>query len=187
MNLKVFLLATCLMASLNLQAAPKKVSPYQAIYNQAIQAFNQQDYTSAFNLLKPLADKGDATAQNSLATLYEQGLGVEKNAAEAFKWYEKAAKQGVADAQFEVGFLYAEGVGVAQDYQQAFVWYHKAAKQGHAAAQNNLAMRYASGTGVKCNVKQAKKWFTRAAKQGHGSAIMALQNFEQVEKACKNK
>lgn len=182
MKLKYSLLIMGLAASLAVQAAPK-VSKNQAIYNQAIAAVNQKNYTQAFQLLKPLADKGDATAQNNIAVLYEEGLGVAQSDEQALKWYEKAAKKGLADAQFMTAFYYAEGRGTAQNYQQAFVWYQKAAKQGHADAQNNLAMRYASGTGVKRDLKKAQYWFGQAAKQGNSTAIRSLQELRALQQS----
>ncbi len=180
---KITILSMCVAASFSVQAAPKSSpSAHQAIYTQAVQAVQQQNHAKAFELLKPLAEKGDATAQNNIAVLYEEGLGVERNDAEALKWYTKAAQQGLADAQFMTAFFHASGRGTTQDYQQAFVWYQKAAKQGHADAQNNLAMRYATGMGVKRNIKLAKYWFKKAARAGNPSAAQALAELTQLEK-----
>lgn len=183
MILQRILWVTVCAAALGVQAAPKN-GKNQAIYSQAIEAVQQNNHAKAFALLKPLAIKGDATAQNNIAVLYEEGLGVAKNEAEAFQWYEKAAKQGLAEAQFMAGLYHAEGRGgLPQNYRQAFVWYQKAAKKGHAEAQNNLAMRYASGTGVKQNIAKAKYWFAQADRQGHHTASKALQALEELQKS----
>lgn len=47
-----------------------------------------------FQVQLSLAEKGDTRAQSYLDEMHEQGLGTEKNIAEAFKWYAKAAEQG---------------------------------------------------------------------------------------------
>ena len=58
------------------------------------------------------------------------GMGMERNAAEAAKWYAVAAEQGHAQAQFFLGLLYANGDGIPADAEQARVWFSRAAAQG---------------------------------------------------------
>src|ERR1019366_1623180 len=74
-------------------------------------AAQHQDYATALRLLRPLADRGDATAQFNLGVMYDAGQGVQQNYAEAIKWWHKAADQGYADAQYNIGMAYAEGQG----------------------------------------------------------------------------
>ena len=49
----------------------------------------------------------------------EFGDGVEKNYAEALKWWRKAAEQGDAEAQFNLGGMYQRGEGAEKDYAEA--------------------------------------------------------------------
>ncbi len=44
--------------------------------------------------------------------MYDEGLGVTQDYAEAMKWYRKAAEQGHAGAQHNLGFMYTEGQGI---------------------------------------------------------------------------
>lgn len=81
------------------------------------------------------AQKGDANYQNSLAGMYEKGLGVNKNMELAFRWYEKAALQGNAMAQLNMGRLYLAGVTVPRDTLQASYWLDMAAAQGVREAE----------------------------------------------------
>jgi len=81
------------------------------------------------------AQKGDANSQNSLAGMYEKGLGVKKDMDLAFRWYEKAALQGHAVAQLNMGRLYLAGVTVPRDALQASYWLDMAAAQGVREAQ----------------------------------------------------
>jgi TPR repeat protein len=45
------------------------------------------------------AEQGYAHAQFNLGWMYDEGVGVEKNKAEAVRWYTQAAERGDADAQ----------------------------------------------------------------------------------------
>jgi hypothetical protein len=65
--------------------------------------------------VKAKAEAGDAKSQVELGFRYKQGKGVEKDQAEAVKWYRKAAEQNFAEAQFSLGVCYAHGEGVAKD------------------------------------------------------------------------
>ena len=94
--------------------------------------------TGAASDVRPLAVKGDSTAQFQLGTLYYQGNGVKQDYSQAFLWYRRAAQQGNSDAQYSLGNMYLMGEGIKQDDYQARQWYEKAAEQGHEGAQHNL-------------------------------------------------
>lgn len=100
------------------------------------------------------------------ARAYEKGEGVEKNLAEAAKWYRKAADRGCSEAQFRLGYCYYHGQGVKQDYEQAVFWYRESAEQGNASAQNNLGLCYYHGDGVKEDREQAVFWYRKSADRG---------------------
>jgi TPR repeat protein len=116
------------------------------------------------------AEQGHAGAQFNLGLIYDRGLGVKQDSAQALEWFRKAAGQGNAGAQFNLGVMYARGVGVKQDSAQALDWYHKAAEQGHADAQFNLGLMYQRVLGVNEDQAQAVVWYLKAAKQGHADA-----------------
>ena len=50
------------------------------------------DKKKAFDLYKLAAEEGNIEAQKSLAFLYEQGEGIEKNLEQAIYWYKEAIK-----------------------------------------------------------------------------------------------
>jgi len=62
-----------------------------ADFNDAVKHLKQKEYTKAFNELQSLAEQGYVSAQFNLGLIYRDGLGIDKNTIEAFKWYEKAA------------------------------------------------------------------------------------------------
>jgi len=51
-------------------------------------------------------DKEHSMSQNNLATLYENGEGVEKNLEKAVYWYNKSTEKGNEIAQYNLGSCY---------------------------------------------------------------------------------
>jgi len=139
-------------------------------FEDAVTAYDLGDYSTAYRLMKPLAEKGQVTAQYNLGVMYFKGEGVQQNYAEAAKWYRKAAEQGYAKAQYDLGVMFQHGQGVRQNYDEAVKWYHRAAEQGYAPAQHNLGFSYYKGKGVHQNYAEAAKWYLKAAEQGYAKA-----------------
>jgi TPR repeat protein len=150
-------------------ATPVAAGPFE----DGLAAYERGDYATAFRLWRPLAEQGEAKAQNNLGVMYDKGLGAAQDYAEAVKWYRRAAEQGDAGAQHSLGFMYAKGHGVAQDYAEALKWYRRAAEQGNARAQHNLGGMYAKGHGVAQDNVQAHKWVNLAATKGDSDSVKA--------------
>ena len=110
-----------------------------ADYEKGLAAYEGGDFATALREWSPLAEQGNAYAQNNLGTLYANGWGAPQDYKTAAKWYTLAAEQGVVDAQNILGFFYLNGRGVAQNYETAVKWYTLAAEQGQTGAQFNLA------------------------------------------------
>lgn len=96
-------------------------------------ALHQRDYDMVYQLIKPLAERGDIHAQYRLALMYQLGEGVQEDQAEAIKWYQKAAEQGDTIAQYDLSFRYSKGEGVPQDYVLAYMWSNIAASRTPAS------------------------------------------------------
>jgi TPR repeat protein len=111
--------------------------PATADFAAGMRAANMRNFAAAAHEWRPLARDGDAKAQYHLGGLYEDGLGVERDPAEAARWYERAARQGHHPAQNALAILYAEGRGVARDPVRAYMWFDIAARGGNGFAANN--------------------------------------------------
>jgi TPR repeat protein len=85
-------------------------------YEDGVASLRTTQYAVALRLWQPLAEQGDARAQNQLGFLYLKGFGVNQDYAEAAKWFRLAADQGFAAAEFYLGVMYEDGLGVRQDY-----------------------------------------------------------------------
>jgi len=143
----------------------------------AAAAMKRREYGTALQLLRPLADQGDAEAQARLAAMLIAGQGVPQDYTEAAKWFRKAADQGSAIAQFGVAAMYIAGRGVPQDHAEAVRWLRRAADHGDTIAQCLLGHAYATGQGVPQDDVDAVKWPQKAADQGNavGQCLLGVK------------
>lgn len=98
-------------------------------------AISKGDYAQASTIFRALANKGDATAQFNLGSMYNNGQGTAKDFQEAIKWYRLAAAQGHAGAQSSLGYMYYGGQSVTQDYVRAHMWFSLATTKGSGIAK----------------------------------------------------
>jgi len=136
---------------------------------------------ATFRETSAAAERGEASAQNSLGEMYKRGRGVARDDAQAVTWFRKAADQGLAGGQYNLGVMYAGGRGVARDDAQAVSWFRKAADQGDVDAQTNLGTMYLTGRGVAQDDAEAATWYRKAADQGDAAALMALRQMAPSE------
>ena len=144
--------------------------------NNSFREARQIDWRAADKTIadcRSAADRGDGAAAYALGVMYEKGVGVPQNSAEAAKWYRKSADLGLASAQTNLGFMYADGRGVPQNRAEAIKWTRMAADQGYAAAQYNLGQMYCDHRGEPQDLVQAYMWFNLAAAQGLRQAAAA--------------
>jgi TPR repeat protein len=126
-------------------------------------AYQKGDYATALQIIRPLAEQGNAEAQRMLGAAFANGQGVPPDLVQAVIWYSEAADQGAPDAQSNLGAMYANGWGVPQDYAQAVVLYRQAGERGNAGAQSNLGLMYEHGQGVPQDYVSAHMWLDVAA------------------------
>ena len=70
-------------------------------FEDAVSAYGRGDYATAARLFRPLAEKSDTDAQVMLGVMYEQGRGVPRDYAQAYKWYNLAASRTSASEKEE--------------------------------------------------------------------------------------
>ncbi len=81
------------------------------------------------------ARSGNRKAMHNFAVAYVNGIGIEKNLAEASRWFRSAADLGFTDSQFNLAVLYERGIGVPTSLNEAYKWYFIAAVQGDTEAR----------------------------------------------------
>jgi uncharacterized protein len=123
-------------------------------------AYQKQDYKTAYKLFLPLAEQGLAEAQYNLGKMYANGQGVPQDYKEAVKWYRLSAEQGSAAAQFNLGLMYLNGQGVPQDYVSAHMWWNLSGVNGkkNAVKNRNLVEKKMSKTQIEKAQEMARNW-----------------------------
>ena len=101
----------------------------QLLYSAAPYGSDYLDHAEAIRRRARAA--ADGRAINNLGVAYENGLGVQRDFAEAAKWYREAAQEGDALAQANLGQLYFDGRGVPLDLLQAYKWFKLSFMQGN--------------------------------------------------------
>jgi TPR repeat protein len=74
-------------------AGPAVAGPYE----DGLAGYRRGDFAAALSSYRIAANQGHAKAQCKLGLMYEFGLGVGRDYAEAAKWFRKAAEQGDAE------------------------------------------------------------------------------------------
>ena len=92
------------------------VPSYSADFNKGLTAAQSGDFATALKEWKPLAEEGNAAAQNNLGLMYHNGWGVPQDYKEAARLYRLAAEQGDAKAQGNLGVMYELGNGIKKEY-----------------------------------------------------------------------
>jgi uncharacterized caspase-like protein len=159
------------------------LAPRQAIKTTAMDcqirggeyaAEDRGNYAAALKVWLPLATAGDKAAQTYVGEIYEKGLGVPPDYAQAASWYRKAAEQGYSRAQLNYGFLQEKGLGVSKNPSEALVWYRKASG-------------LSGGIALETHETQALRQEVLQSKRTEESLRQELeQTQQQLEKARRN-
>ena len=94
-QMRKLLLFACAIVALVLNGAAALAGPWE----DGMVAYNRGDYVPAMKLFRPLAQAGNARAQNVLGVMYRRGEGVTRSSAKAFMWFSLAARKGDTQAK----------------------------------------------------------------------------------------
>lgn len=115
-----------------------------------------------FRQHEKLALEGNSLEQFIVGTMYETAYWVERNDAEAVKWYRKAAEQGRVVAERYLGWMNEQGLGTEKNEREAFKWYEKAALEHEPRSIFKLASFYDNGIAVKKDSAKASEYYKNA-------------------------
>ncbi len=139
------------------------------------------DESLSLDVLKNRAVLGQPMAQFLLAQRYHHGIGVEKNAEEAEKYYKLSAEQQNYRALYALGILTLEQAQNAASYQQGVAYLSDAAFKGNAEAQYVLGQLYefgrndaSGGVWMKPDVEKAKSMYYLSSANQNGMAQYRL-------------
>jgi enhanced entry protein EnhC len=139
------------------------------------------NYQLVLNQLYEQAILGNASAQFELGQLYQYGIGVGQNIAQAMIYYQLAAAQQDIRAEYNLATLYLEGKTTPVDYRKGLMWMTGAAFKGNPYAEYVLANMYEQGfydnVGqliVTPNHQQAINMYSLASANNNGQAQYQL-------------
>jgi cell division septation protein DedD len=150
-------------------------APGRADVATGVEAWEAGDHPKALSEWRPLANRGNATAQFNMGQAYRFGRGVPADSGIARSWYEKAAQQGHQQAQAALGLLLYQ----AGDRTAAIYWIRKAAERDNPRAQYVLGLAHFNGDGVSRDWPRAHALMSRAATAGIAEAAAALKQMDR--------
>ena len=110
--------------------------------------------------LREAAENGDVEALSYLGICYADGIGVEKDRAQALECLRKAGELGSGEAQFAIGVMCMQ----ERNLDEAVDWFRKAAGNDSYEAMLFLGRIYENGmSNIKPNKAEAEKWYKKAA------------------------
>lgn len=133
-------------------------------FDNAVLAFENEDFPAALKEFQPLAKTGNVRAMAYMGRIYDEGL---EQPQEAAAWFLKAAQKGDAEARTRLAEMYQSGEGVPQNEVLALEWYAKAAAQGDDDAQLALGQH---AEHVLVDMAAAQAWYEKAAAQNNAEA-----------------
>jgi len=169
----------CRLLGWILLAAPAAAIPADPV-DAGYQAFQQQQWQTAYEYLVLPAGEGDPRAQYLLSRLFSEGLGVTTDPVTALTFLTFAARGDHPQAQYRLGNHYHRGDLMERDPVLAHQWWQRAAEQGLVDAQLRLAAAYMLGLGVEPDRERAIGWYRRAAEQGSSEAVAILSRDESL-------
>ena len=140
----------------------------------AFGAYQRGLYGTAFDVALMAAAEDDADAAALVGRLYEEALGVERDAEKAAGWYAMAADLGNTRAKTRLGIMMLEGRGLPKDTGKAADALKAAAEEGDAEASYRLGLMALEGVGGERDAGAAFRHMLSAAEAGHVPAQGAV-------------
>ncbi len=133
-------------------------------------AFRKGQFQNALDLYRQLAETGQAECQVFLAWMLGEGIGCDKNEADAARFYERAAALGNPVGSFYFGrWLTKQG-----DHERALRLYRDSAKANYLPAVFRVGYSLVQGKGVPKNLRQGYALLVEATVRGHVFALREL-------------
>ncbi|HWX82628.1 MAG TPA: tetratricopeptide repeat protein [Xanthobacteraceae bacterium] len=120
-----------------------------------------------------------------LGEMYDNGIGVAKDSAQAQRLYDRAiARQAQVsnrppvEAIFLIGWNSMMGEPI-KDYAKAKIWFEKSANAGYGLAAGRLGMIYEEGGyGLTRDLAEAKRWYQKGAQAHDDDSVKALKRLQ---------
>ncbi|MGA6138189.1 tetratricopeptide repeat protein [Acinetobacter dispersus] len=140
------------------QEANNSQQDIDTLFKKAESLFDEDKPQEAYNILKKLAEQGNAKSQNSLGNGYQHGFWGEIDLKQAKYWYQKAAGQNYAGGIHNLGMMeFLQG-----NYKQALPYFEKGASLKSSESMTLLGTYYSEGIIFEQDYKKALEYFSKA-------------------------
>ena len=133
-----------------------------------------KNYAQALQLYTKSCDGGAMFACYSLANLFRNGLGVERNEKVALELDIVACNGGIENSCFYAGFAYEVG----KDFAKARQFYKKGCELNNAESCFNLGAMYHNGKVVRQNWYEARELFGKACDLGYQDGCKNYKSYQ---------
>ncbi|MEM6382092.1 MAG: tetratricopeptide repeat protein [Pseudomonadota bacterium] len=140
----------------------------------AFEAFLAGNHARALDLAITFAGRGDIPSMRLLGQLYQNGIGITRDAEEAAAWYQLAAEAGDPEAQVLLATMKLDGVDIELDETGAAKLLREAQLGGSVEAKQMLGMLMLEGRGVDRDIPRAARMISEAADAGNPAAQYTL-------------
>jgi len=151
------------------------------VYDKAWEHYEATEYQEAYTLFLELAKEGEVLAQNMVANMAMQGMGVEQNSELGYQWYYKAAQQNDAEALYQYGWYALEN----NQEEKGLEYMNKACDAEYLHATYDLAGFYYHGV-FTCNkdLTKASELYEKSIMLGKAEACddYLQVKFEEIGK-----
>ena len=142
----------------SLQARAEQGDP-RAEHGLAARFEQEKNYEQAIKWYERAAAHGSEVSALNLAQMYEKGIGVKQDSAEAKKRYRALVEKGDGEARYRLAALAERDA----NYAQAIDLYQRAVERDDYRAMLSLGEMSEQGRGVKPDVRRAAALYERAA------------------------
>lgn len=150
------------------------LSKYEELYSRVMNHLNNQDWESAFSLVRDGAQNGDPESTAILSEFYRHGVGVPQDLEYAIELLEKAVDMGCSEAADALGSLYMLGEEVPENQSKGLYWLNKAVEMGDTLSMSKLSTAYMYGDGVEKDYHKAFELAFKSAKDGIKGGMVNL-------------
>jgi TPR repeat protein len=164
------------------QAADQKYYLAENLFKTPIIYDNNCDCTKLVKAFIIASKINNAAVEFNIGNMYECGIldryktsvHLDKDYANATRWYSIAANKGDSRAQFRLGIMHEIGNGVAKNLETALMYYTMAYENRNSSATCRLAYMYLNGSGVPPDTTRAFQFYLEASNMGNNDARETL-------------
>ncbi len=150
-------------------------------FDIGVALYDANDFSGAYAIWLPLAQKNDLAAQRNVAHLLRRGKGTPQDLTRALYFYERASDGGLVSAAVNAGMMHLRGEGTRADPETALRYLTVGVKSKHPVALYEVSLLLANGWGVTKNPQKARTYLELSARAGYEPAVQKLNDVKAAD------